>query len=183
MSAQSIALLERVVRQIEEHPETWEQDKWSSLGGNDLKLEPFDPPCGTSFCVAGWAVTFAGYRWRGKAYVQDGDDYETVATVAQRELELTHDERIDLFRATNSLATVQAVARRIIARQLEELYPTPVQPEFDWLVTKKAVVKASTAEEARETAIDMAPEAWITTVLRVDEEQQQPATPSDDLDW
>lgn len=40
-------LANRVLEQIEAHPETWDQSEWACFSDNE---------CGTSHCFAGWAV-------------------------------------------------------------------------------------------------------------------------------
>lgn len=49
----NIALLDRVIKQIETEPETWDQDTFAG------KLAPHaDNMCGTRHCIAGWTVRF-----------------------------------------------------------------------------------------------------------------------------
>jgi hypothetical protein len=43
-----VELAERVLAQIEEHPEQWQQGEWA-----------FRADCGTVYCFAGWAVRLA----------------------------------------------------------------------------------------------------------------------------
>jgi hypothetical protein len=43
----NIELLDKIIAQIEAHPELWDQKTWA---------RPADSGCGTAYCVAGWAA-------------------------------------------------------------------------------------------------------------------------------
>jgi hypothetical protein len=51
-------LADRIIEQIETHPEQWDQGNWST----------FSSECGTVCCVAGWACELSGIQtipWSG----------------------------------------------------------------------------------------------------------------------
>lgn len=47
----NIPLLRKTLEHITAHPEEWDQETWAT-----------QTPCGTTACLAGWAVTFAGHE-------------------------------------------------------------------------------------------------------------------------
>lgn len=52
----NVQLIERVRELIASHPERHEQGLWIDAHGADDLRDDFGPDCGTSACVAGWAV-------------------------------------------------------------------------------------------------------------------------------
>lgn len=77
--------LQKVLAQIEAHPETWDQTKWH---------------CGTKHCIAGWAQILAGKP----------EDDATVCRDARQYLGLTMTEASVLFDRTCTLDTLRTFA-------------------------------------------------------------------------
>lgn len=125
----NLELLKRVLRQIDDYPELWNQELWRDT----------EWWCGTSYCVAGWAVKLSGGEWEKKdesmylvAVPEDGPEamrwgFTTVATRAQRLLGLTASERYALFHGDNTREDVEAVAGRIRLRAFEEFGEDPLE--------------------------------------------------------
>lgn len=82
-------LFRAIARQIEEHPESHDQFSWNVTW----------PGCGTKCCIAGWAVSLAGYQFSsyGFAFVAGNEDY--VGCLAEELLGLGGDEADRLFDA------------------------------------------------------------------------------------
>jgi len=128
----NLELLRQVLRQIDDEPNLWIQDRWRDV----------DNWCGTAYCVAGWAVALTGGQWE-----DDGDDdgyliavpedesplpYVTVAMRARRLLGLTQVETAALFRGDNTREEVEAIAGRIRLRAFEEFGEDPLEEaEYD----------------------------------------------------
>jgi hypothetical protein len=109
----NLDLLRRVLKQIDEHPETWDQRAWASKGG-----------CGTAFCVGGWASYLAGYKPKinpGWTTAWETVDDEEIEDVARRELSLSYEEAFYLFDSKNTRDDLQRIAQSIAARAGETL--------------------------------------------------------------
>jgi hypothetical protein len=122
---EQIDLLRRTLRQIETHPETWNQGTWR---------------CQSGMCFAGWTATLAGREWAypdsspdssmllaeeedPQAFVMRWDDEPEViyvATAAKALLGLDETEADLLFYGGNTLRTIKAyVANLIAGRDIE----------------------------------------------------------------
>lgn len=88
MTTPNIELLGRVIAQITEHPESWDQAQWWDS-------------CGTSGCIAGWAVHLSG----------EAVDTDSIAARARELLGLDNDA---LFSADNTLDAIK-VWRQVLA--------------------------------------------------------------------
>jgi hypothetical protein len=118
----NMPLLRRILHQIDEHPETYEQSVYAS-----------DSPCGTSYCVAGHAAVMSGAKpyWQRldplstEPYFRadETEDGEMIRVVAQQALGLTDDEACQLFDSENCREDVELVAYRIAGRAGEPLWP------------------------------------------------------------
>lgn len=107
-----LPLLRAVLKQIDEHPETWNQGVMAQMTA-----------CGTSHCIAGHAVTLRGHRVSfdrfGSAYTtMEGD---RIWSLAMHELELTSQESDDLFDGYNSREAIQRIAESIALARGETL--------------------------------------------------------------
>ena len=123
----NLDLLRRVLRHIDDFPETWNQDYCG------VRNE-----CGTTHCIAGHALVMAGVplKWEEPDDVE-GDEilvvvYHTKDGVwwneaAQEVLGLTHDEAEALFSVGNTREMIEEFATEIAARAGEELWPEPVE--------------------------------------------------------
>lgn len=113
-----------VLAHIESDPNSWHQGSWASAScgvpAQGAKIDPLAPPCGTAFCMAGWACVVSGERinwgtnpdflydpenWSG-----NGDSIETRA----RELLTNGGYTGGLFGASNSLDVLYRISARII---------------------------------------------------------------------
>ncbi len=122
MPVPNIELLDRVLAQIEEYPDQWNQDVWR---------------CGTTYCFAGWACQMTGAQWAQSAsagcppdwvVADDQDDLGTACIDdlgrkviepgrrARRLLGLTVGEGVRLFLDCDTLAEIRAVVADIKAR-------------------------------------------------------------------
>lgn len=94
-------LAERVMAQIKDHPETWEQGYWATK-----------TDCGTAHCVAGWACTLSGQQIEMRTsglgnYTAEGH----VSDVARRLLGLTPLRGHALFDGENDLDTIERLVK------------------------------------------------------------------------
>lgn len=95
---------ERVVSTTKDDDEFYDQTMWATK-----KAE-----CGTSYCVAGWAVHLSGLevRWDNQGFGGAGalafrvKDGRWISDAAQELLGLDREQAAHLFRATNSKAYV-----------------------------------------------------------------------------
>lgn len=114
----NLDLLRRVLRQIDDHPETWEQGDYAVKG-----------PCGTAFCVAGHAVVMSGYKIKWCEGVDDNThesscttvDGQLVPPLAEQLLGITSEESDSLFFGGNSRDNIQRIAEAIAANRGEKL--------------------------------------------------------------
>lgn len=61
----NVELAQRIHDQITQHPDQHDQGTWCSLPGVDATdAVGADNMCGTTACVAGWAMLFSGYKFR-----------------------------------------------------------------------------------------------------------------------
>lgn len=113
----NVELLDRIEQQITEHPETWDQGMWFVLPTANMRTSVIDPPCGTTLCIAGWAVTLSGYKLATAAGVREGGwcvspggQREAIDVIARALLGLDFEQAVELFYsgAETSLAEIQA---------------------------------------------------------------------------
>lgn len=95
----NIELMKKVLKQIEDHPETWEQRSWR---------------CETGLCFAGWTAELSGAKWDDPKdpldpYVVVGDDVVHVSSYARKALGLTGDEAEELFSGFNRLRHLREI--------------------------------------------------------------------------
>jgi len=110
--AMQAALAWRVLRHIEQHPDTWLQGRWH---------------CGTAFCFAGHTVEMTGGRWvsddplsEATNYVRaepdddvvDGDCWVHARDRARRVLGLATGQASKLFSACNDMELLHAYVER-----------------------------------------------------------------------
>jgi hypothetical protein len=122
-AALDIGLLKLALKQIETHPETWDQESWRVATG-----------CGTKMCLAGWVCELAGGRWISPTssglFVESFDDpaticerWDGVLSVSARSrattlLGLTREQARTLFLASNTLDDLRRTA---VALEREDL--------------------------------------------------------------
>jgi hypothetical protein len=114
----NLDLLRKVLKQIDEHPETWRQSAIAKR-----------TPCGTAYCVAGHAALMSGHEFDwpemnktlNACWADNTVDGEEIWDVGRRELGLTSDEAANLFFARNTRECVQVHAQEIAARAGETL--------------------------------------------------------------
>lgn len=102
-------LATRVLDQITNHPESWDQERWWTWGGDEDDQGPYVydilrtlDECGTTGCVAGWTVAVA---------IQVGEvveGSEFISFAAQQLLQLSDDESDWLFRTYRTQEEVTA---------------------------------------------------------------------------
>lgn len=95
-------LMRKILTQIEETPEKWNQRTWSN-----------NTACGTTLCVAGWACVLSGYRLispqedvpAAEDYVRRSDvrsdEMFLIETLGRDLLELDRDQAEELFYTTD----------------------------------------------------------------------------------
>lgn len=109
-------LAARVLDQITNHPESWDQDQWWS-GEEEYEFSVYvsdvrrtlEDECHTTGCVAGWTVAIA-LQEEGDKF-DEGSEY--ISFAAHRLLQLSDDEASWLFRTTRTLEEVTAALRAI----------------------------------------------------------------------
>jgi hypothetical protein len=121
-------LIDRVVDVIEHNPDAHDQGEWIAREGFEEDGTPAPEvivsadnfPCGTTACVAGWAVLLSGHSIRmpeGSNYAHGISDNRAIAIVAERLLKLTPDEAETLFYCAADLGEIRdAVAAIKTAR-------------------------------------------------------------------
>lgn len=92
-------LMQRVLKQIEEHPETWFQSCWVN-------------ECGTVACFAGWACLLAGHSPQ-EMEPWAGDD---VGDEAERLLGLDEEDGDRLFAGENTLDDLRHLVNEFTQR-------------------------------------------------------------------
>jgi hypothetical protein len=108
----NVELLDRIEQQITEHPETWDQDAWFRLP-RMRKTPVATPPCGTTLCVAGWAVSLSGYKLVPGRFDREGylciapDGQEDIAVAARRLLGLSEAQADRLFGDATDLDAIR----------------------------------------------------------------------------
>ncbi|HET6916080.1 MAG TPA: hypothetical protein VFH56_08320 [Acidimicrobiales bacterium] len=107
----NLPLLRKVLDHIDAHPEQWYQAEIAH-------------GCGTAFCVAGWAVQFAGHEltvdgWNDDAL--DGDHTASVCDAASEALGITRGEAQRLYAWNNDREAIQRAAEAIATRAGERL--------------------------------------------------------------
>jgi hypothetical protein len=119
----NVELINKVIEQIDAHPETWCQDLWARK-----------TDCGTSYCFAGWACVLAGeeilwnehkvgedtfaahVRTQGCASKEFGEYYVTIRERAQQLLGLGVIEADLLFDWANDREEIQEQVNQVLAR-------------------------------------------------------------------
>ena len=142
----NLELLDKLEKQLVEHPEKHDQDWWISDYGRDERGR-LTIDCGTTLCAAGWAATLAGCEWIGSDEIiatpeeiadervvkwriapltGERDLLEPVETVSafsrgQRVLGLTQAEAVEMFYSSTTLEEVLDVINqvRLRAAQME----------------------------------------------------------------
>lgn len=106
---EGLELLRAVRKQITEHPETHNQGTWSRR-----------TECGTTRCIAGWAVALSAVEWystaAGGMHLASG---RTVEETAERLLGLDWDEASDLFYEWDADDALEMLNGIIEAREAE----------------------------------------------------------------
>lgn len=115
--APNIELLDKIIAKIEEQPESWDQEFYAR--------KKDDSPCGTAYCVAGWAAVLSGrtFNWQepiiprewstleDKVYFSDYPEHLTdgahVAWYAQNMLVLSDEDADALFDCANTLDEIK----------------------------------------------------------------------------
>lgn len=110
------ALFQKIHDQITFHPETHEQISWvvfdEDYPNGDSDNRPSDGTiCGTTRCVAGWAVWFSGYGHVYKYNCDHPDAPESWSTLGAKLLGLTDDEAGYLFLDTTNEQAAKLVER------------------------------------------------------------------------
>jgi hypothetical protein len=82
-----------IVKEFEANPNMWDQAHWA--GSFEHWID--GPACGTTGCLAGWAVMRAGYEVAGGFAYSEGHAVGTVPGVAQRLLGLSDDQAVAVF--------------------------------------------------------------------------------------
>ena len=116
----NLDLLRKVLRQIDEFPETWQQGSYA-----------VKQPCGTALCVAGHAVVMSGHKinFDDRRSWNEGDLQTTCQTESGEWIEdlaiellgLTVHEASDLFYGGNKRENIQRAAEAIAERAGESL--------------------------------------------------------------
>ncbi|MET0426648.1 MAG: hypothetical protein ABW046_22465 [Actinoplanes sp.] len=110
----NIELLDKIITQIEEHPELWNQGVWAA-----------PTECGTAYCVAGWAasMTLAGpLELHGSMFI-DADGVRHVwATYGADVLGITDSQADELFNGGNDLETIKEMRDALAANPGADLY-------------------------------------------------------------
>lgn len=105
---QGLPLLRAVLKQIDDHPETWNQQRLA---------------CRTTCCIAGHAVVMRGHDLKigmyGSAYYTVDDN--CIWDLGALELGLTEDEAYSLFHEDNSREDIQRIAEQVAANRGETL--------------------------------------------------------------
>lgn len=160
-------LIGKVLRSIAEHPALHEQAEW--IGDEGIKgeavefdLDDFENECGTTACIAGWALLHEGYTFRFEAK-EDGEwgpytdlhavkgDEEPIGTrtfpdVASQLMGgddyLTASRFFDLF-FTNG--NEEAIAELMYAYENGEpplrAFPAGMEPVIEWLPKTDFITK------------------------------------------
>ena len=113
----NITLLRAVLKQIDEHPETWDQEHY---------IRKTD--CGTACCIAGHAIVLSGHdqiAWCVDMTTGSRCGYvlgdESMPMIARIALGITERESCLLFHAKNTREDVQRWSEAIAKRAGEEL--------------------------------------------------------------
>lgn len=104
----NVPLLRKTLEHITAHPEEHSQAAWAQRSYRDQGTL-----CGTTYCLAGHAVQFAGYDidWERGTYTTDYVvDGGSIEHVAQRELGLSDPQVRRMFSVRTSLLGLWALA-------------------------------------------------------------------------
>lgn len=106
----NLDLLRRVLQQIDDHPDTWNQDCYARKTA-----------CGTQFCIAGHAAVMSGFKVKFAEKSDFADNYEEIPAIAREALGLTGSESNALFCPVYGREDIQRIAHEIAARAGEKL--------------------------------------------------------------
>lgn len=111
----NIPLLRKVMDHITAHPEEHDQTTWGQRRH-----------CGTTFCVAGWAVQFAGHEivWPSDDEAEFVEDGQAIADVAETALGLTPWQAEQLFHQSFGLPQVWDAVEEITGGELTRPVPS-----------------------------------------------------------
>jgi hypothetical protein len=106
----NVELINKVIEQIDAHPETWRQDYWAQ------KTE-----CGAAYCFAGWACVLAGDTivWRSRdisCWAEGPNAIECIHDRARYHLGIGVIESEMLFSGDNTREDIQEQVNQILAR-------------------------------------------------------------------
>jgi hypothetical protein len=119
---ESAPLIDRVVDVIEHNPDAHNQNYWAwrdmdySLPAPPLNISIDNFPCGTTACVAGWALLLAGYAI---TFDEDSDiadcaeNGRIIPLLARELLRLEREQAEQLFGWTKDLASIRRVVDMI----------------------------------------------------------------------
>lgn len=99
----NLALLERTMTQIRDHPELHEQGVW---------FAPME--CGTAACFAGWVCLLSGYEPVGNELVETPGGWEAVPFAAEDLLGLNAAEADVLFDSRNSRHMLELMVKDLV---------------------------------------------------------------------
>lgn len=137
MTDRNIVALKAVRDLIKKHPEKHDQEQWVNVPADLVKFNDGGTAlatCGTSACVAGWAVAMAGGKYlinRGCHEAREGvyaphrvvdpvGNAHLIEVYAAKVLGLTDKEADILFEATNSREEVLDMLKALIkGRKIE----------------------------------------------------------------
>lgn len=110
-----IALLDRIIEQIEQHPETWDQATWER-----------ETECGTAYCVAGHAVAMTigpitHYSPWNAEYVTADGVIGSWSVTARDALDLTARQAHVLFHPSNTLGEIKTMRDLLAADVADQL--------------------------------------------------------------
>jgi hypothetical protein len=126
----NIELLDKVLKHIEDHPETWEQEVWRTeedeawVKDPETGVEVLTVDCGTAFCFAGWTCQMEGGKWVDNSSLLAVPEDEIhplrnwilASDRAERLLGLAEYEADALFRSENTLEDIREIVAQIKAR-------------------------------------------------------------------
>jgi hypothetical protein len=119
---ESAPLIDRVVDVIEHNPNAHDQSYWAwrdmdySLTAPPLSISLDNFPCGTTACVAGWALLLAGYVLtfdEGSDAANFAENGRIIPLLARELLRLEREQAEQLFGWTTDLASIRRVVNEI----------------------------------------------------------------------